>query len=330
MIPKIIAIAGNTYLETIRQPVYGIVVGLTYAMMMLNMALAAFTLSNDNLFLRDLGLSTLLVSGLFLAAFSAAGVLNREIENKTVLTLISKPISRPALIVGKFIGLISALTTAFYLSTLAFLLVVRHGVLQNTTDPWNMPVIIFGGGAVLLSLVIAGIGNYWNGWQFSSTLIFLNLGLLTVGALIAGFVDVDWEVHPIVIEAQLLGSITLVLLMVWIITAIALAASCRIGQIPTLMVCLVVLAVGLTSDYVFGRHQFEDLGLWNQPSVVSMAAWVLYRIIPNLGVFWVADAVTAGKDLSLAYVTSAGVYAGMFICAFLAIGVGIFQKREVG
>ena len=331
MIAKIFAIAANTFLETIRQPIYGIMLIVTCMMMLFNVSLAAYTLSDDNLFLRSLGLSTLLVSGLFLASFCAAGVLNREIENKTITTILSKPVSRPVLISGKFLGLTSALTVAFYIATLAMLFVIRHKVMMNTTDPWDWPAIIFGFGPLLLTLLISGAGNYLHGWQFSSSAVFVLTPSLTVGYGLVMILDPEWQLqYPHLGESNLIGAIGLVLLLVWIVSALALAASCKLGQVATLTLCVVALMVGLTSDYFLGQHHLAEKGLLEQPGLSSMVAWVGYRIIPNLGVFWVADAIDMGKDLGAGYMFSALAYAALYIVAILLIGVAIFQRREVG
>ena len=90
MVQRFLAIAINTFVETIRQPIYGVLLLATFAMLILNVSLAGFTLEDDNKLLLDLGLSTLMLSGLFLSAFSATGVLTREIENKTVLTALQE------------------------------------------------------------------------------------------------------------------------------------------------------------------------------------------------------------------------------------------------
>ena len=87
MLQRFYAIAVNAFVETIRQPIYGVILLATAVLFILNVSLAAFTLDDDDKLLLDLGLSTLLMSGLFLSAFSAAGILSREIENKTVLTV---------------------------------------------------------------------------------------------------------------------------------------------------------------------------------------------------------------------------------------------------
>ncbi len=119
MFQRFLTLASNTFVETIRQPIYGVILFVTAAMLILNVSLAGFTLDDDDKLLLDLGLSTLMLSGLFLSAFSAAGVLSREIENKTVLTVISKPVSRPLFILGKFAGLIAALSLGSLMASVA-------------------------------------------------------------------------------------------------------------------------------------------------------------------------------------------------------------------
>src|SRR5690606_27955164 len=97
--------------------------------------------SDDNKLLVDMGLSTLALAGLLLAAFTATGVLSNEIENKTVLTTISKPVSRPMFVLGKFAGVAAALVLAYATLAIIFLLTVRHKVMMTASDRFDMPVI---------------------------------------------------------------------------------------------------------------------------------------------------------------------------------------------
>ena len=171
MFQRFYTLAANSFLETIRQPLYGVILIATTALMILNVSLAAFTFEDDNKLLLDLGLSTLLLSGLFLSAFSASGVISREIENKTVVTVVSKPVSRPLFILGKFAGLLAAIGVAYYLLTLVFILCVRHGVLQNSTDPWDGPVLVLGIGAVVVSLIGGAAANFLHSKHFAATVV---------------------------------------------------------------------------------------------------------------------------------------------------------------
>ena len=151
---KLYAVARTTFTETVRQPIYAVIIGLTWLMLVMNVALSAFSLDDDNKLLQDLGLSTLLISGLMLSAFCASGVISGEIEDKTVLTVISKPVSRVIFLLGKFIGLNTALFMAYYLCSVVFLLTVRHKVMQTVRDEFDVPVIVFGVTAFALAMVI--------------------------------------------------------------------------------------------------------------------------------------------------------------------------------
>jgi hypothetical protein len=267
MLTKLLAILRNTFTETIRQPVFGLLVLVIMGCLTINTMIAAFSTSpsdeiyDDNKMLYDLGLSTLLVGGLFLAGFSSAGILSREIENKTVLTVISKPVSRPVFVVGKALGLGGALTVGYYLCALTFFLSARHGVMQASAQHFDWPVLLFGFGAVVLTFLIATFCNYFYGWQFPSTCLALGGVLMTMACGLVGFIDNEWHTQSFatkIVEAQLPTAVVLVYFAVMILTAVALAASTRLGQVMTLLICFLVLALGLTSDYFFQPYAFPD------------------------------------------------------------------------
>ncbi|MBU0718820.1 MAG: ABC transporter permease subunit [Planctomycetes bacterium] len=325
MFQRFYSLALNTFIETVRQPIYGVILLATAAMLILNVSLAAFTLDDDDSLLLDLGLSTLMLSGLFLSAFSAAGVLSREIENKTVLTVISKPISRPIFILGKFAGLTAALAVAFYISMLVFILAQRHGVLQNTSDPWDVPVLVFGLGSVLLSLFGAAYCNYFYGRDFPTTLVAFVLPLLSGGVLAVAKFDEHWDVIPFAsnfVGGQVIIAVYLVWLMAIVTAAVALAASTRFGQLMTLVICTAVLGIGLVSDSAFGRHE-----------ATSILAAGAYRAFPNMGPFWVVDGLRAGTEQTAVpwqYVGLTSAYAALLVVGTLGIAIAAFQRREVG
>ncbi len=325
MLQRFYAIAANTFVETIRQPIYGVILLATAILLILNVSLAAFTLDDDDKLLLSLGLSTLLMSGLFLSAFSAASVLTREIENKTVLTVISKPVSRPVFILGKFAGLIAALAVAFYLSTLVFVLSVRHGVLENTSDPWDAPVLALGFGSLFVALFVAGFCNYFYGKDFPTMVFGTVTPLLTLSVVLVGKLDEHWEVIPFgsnFFGGQVIIAAYLVLLIVMVTAAVALAASTRFGQLMTLIICTTVLALGIISDYAIGQYEQS-----------SILAAIAYRAIPNVGPFWIIDGLHAGTEktaVGFKYISYVTCYALLLTTGILSIAVAAFQKREVG
>lgn len=325
MFQRLYTLAANTFVETIRQPIYGVILLVTAGLMIFNVSLAAFTLEDDDKLLLDLGLSTLLLSGLFLAAFSAAGVISREIENKTVLSVITKPVSRPLFILGKFSGLFAAMVLAFYLAFLVFVLAQRHGVLQTSSDPWDAPVLVFGLGSFAISLLVAAFCNYFYGSDFPTTAMAIIAPLLTVAVILVGKFSEKWEVVPFgsnFVGGQVIIAAYLVMLIVIVIVAVAVAASTRYGQLVTLMICTGVLGLGVVSDYAFGRKAEES----------AMAA-AAYHLLPNVGPFWVLEGLQAASletAVPWNYVGYATLYAALLTAGILSLAVALFQTREVG
>lgn len=190
---RLLAITSNTFLQTVRQPIYAVIVLVTLLAYVMAPPLTGWTMDDDNKLLRDIGLSTLLMQGLFLAAFAASAVISQEIEQKTVLVSVSKPLSRGVFVLGKAFGVFTAVTLAFYLGLIAFLMSMRHGVLQTASETSDPTVITFGPGVVLLMLIAAGALNYLFDWKFLPTAIALIAPALTVSIIVLSFVDRDWK-----------------------------------------------------------------------------------------------------------------------------------------
>lgn len=321
MFQQIFTIARNTFVESIRQPVFVVLILVASLALFFNVPLAAYTLSDDNKLLIDLGLSTLFLTGLLLAAFTATGVLSQEIENKTVLTVISKPVSRPLFVVGKFAGVSAAIALAYWVLMVFFLLTVRHRVMQTAGDHLDQPVVVFGVGAFLGALLFATLMNYFYHWIFPSTFGGALAVLTTLAYGLVLLVNKQWQFQSPVtdFEPQLMIGLALVFQALLILTAVAIAASTRLGQIMTLLICTGVFMVGLVSEYV--------LGGWAAKSVIAAA---LYTVVPNLQLLWPADALTQGHAFSGAYVGWAMGYSAFYIVAILCVAVGLFQTREVG
>lgn len=189
---RLVSITLNTFRQTLRQPIFGIIVLATLGALAMAPSVTGWTLDDDNKLLRDLGLSTLLIQGLFLAAFGAAGVVSVEIEDRTVLTVAAKPVARWLFICGKFLGVLGALLLAHYIALLGLLLTLRHGVLQTASEKSDLTVILAGPGMVLLVMLAAGLLNYTLDWKFLSTTVVLVALGLSLGCFVLLFVNRDF------------------------------------------------------------------------------------------------------------------------------------------
>ncbi|MEQ8771193.1 MAG: ABC-2 transporter permease [Phycisphaerales bacterium] len=269
MLGSTATIARSTFVESIRQPVFFIMILVSALLQVLNTWISGFSMgysnvpgevTGDNKLLFDIGLSTVFVCGTLLAAFIATAVLSREIENKTILTIVSKPVGRPAVVIGKYLGVAGAMAVAVLLMTLFLMYGIRHGVLSTAADDPDQPVIFFSFGAVALSLLIAAAGNYLYGWAFGQTTIVLMVPLTLLGYVGVLLINKDWELQPLGtdIKPQLLLACLSIAMALLVLTAIATAASTRLGQVMTITICAGVFVLGLLSNFLIGRHVFQN------------------------------------------------------------------------
>src|SRR4030043_816400 len=138
---KLLTIAKNTFIETLRQPIYSTILVAALLLLFVSPSLTMYTMSDDNKLLREIGLSTLFLASLFIAIFSASGAVADEIENKTIVTVLSKPVQRPIFIIAKFFGVAAAGALAHYICSIALLMAIRHGVMLSVNDTYDWTVL---------------------------------------------------------------------------------------------------------------------------------------------------------------------------------------------
>ena len=102
---QVVAIAVNTFRETIRDRVLAVIVVFALLMIAGGLWLGSISLGEQGRMMKDFGLVAVTAFGLIVAVFVAAGLVHKEVEKRTVYVLFSKPVSRVAFISGKFVGL---------------------------------------------------------------------------------------------------------------------------------------------------------------------------------------------------------------------------------
>ena len=319
------AITTNTFLQTIRQPVFLVMLMVTVGLLVFTMPFSGYTMSvdfqeTDWMLLQDLGLGTLRVSSLLIAAFSAAGVLRREIEEKTALIVITKPVTRAVFVIGKFLGVLIAAGLAYYICSLVFLMTVRHKVVIARYDSLDWVVIAIGLSGLALTILVTMLGNLWFGWPFTSTAVWAGAVLMTVAMIVIGFVGKGWVLVPFGqgIPSQILLELAVMFLASVVFVALAVAASTRLNQTMTLLVCMAVFLLGSAHPQIIGHWA-------GQAPVVRVAGWIL----PDFSQFYPQDDMSLEGKLPLGLVARAGFYCLLYTCAMLATAVAIFQTREL-
>ena len=319
------AIATNTFTEALRQPIYGVVIGIGVLLLVFAPSLAMFSLDDDNKLLKDVGLSTLLVTGLFLAVFAAATVVTEEIENKTVLTVISKTVGRGTFILGKFIGIAAAVLLAQYILAAVLMMTVRHGVLSTARDQVDWVVVTLGLIAVGLTFIVGMVGNYLYQWRFSSTATVLIAILATAVVAVLAFVDPQWKFNPAESNMawDLIGPIALIAIAVLILTAIATAAATRLSMVMTLIICTLFFLIGAMAQHWLGPLTGRD-------GLTGYTAWLVMAIVPNINFYVVTEGIYQENSVPLDYIAHTAIYAGLYIGAVLLLAIALFRNKQVG
>jgi Cu-processing system permease protein len=100
-----LAIAINTFKETIRDRVLNVIVIFALAMIVAGLWLASISLDQQARMMKDFGLAAVTLFGLVVAVFAAGNLVRKEIEKRTVFVIFSKTVGRAEFIFGKFLGL---------------------------------------------------------------------------------------------------------------------------------------------------------------------------------------------------------------------------------
>lgn len=120
MTSRIAWIAFNTFREAVRERVlYNLVF---FALLMVSSALlfGSISIEVERLFLINLGLTSISLFGVLIAIFLGIGLVFKEMEKRTLYTMLSRPVRRWEFIVGKFFGLAGTLGVNTLLMTVGF------------------------------------------------------------------------------------------------------------------------------------------------------------------------------------------------------------------
>jgi len=183
---QVFAIAHNTFREAVRNRIFASLIFFAIAMLGLTLAMSSASLNEEIRLMKDDGMFLISTASVFIAIFTGVNLVYKEIEYKTVYTIMPKPIFRSQFLLGKYLGL--ALTMLILVSIMGLvlcgLLVMVGGQpgISIAQAIWLLYV------EVLIVLAVALVFS-----SFSTP--FLS-GLMTLGVFMVGrFVDVLRNLH---------------------------------------------------------------------------------------------------------------------------------------
>ncbi len=153
-----IVIAKNTFRELIRDRILYLILVFAVLLVFLSVVLGQLSYAEQMRITLDLGLAGVELSVLILSIFIGGTLVFRELEKRTVLTLLTRPLTRGQFLFGKFLGLFSIIFTGLICLGLVLLLVLC-GI--GWKYQYQFPLILLGflyQGAVLISITMV-FGN---------------------------------------------------------------------------------------------------------------------------------------------------------------------------
>ena len=292
-------LAAATAKEAVRQPVFLLSAALAAALLVVNTFLPFFSLGEDVKMLKDTGLATMLIVGLLVAVWTASTTIHDEIEGRTAMTLLSKPINRRQFVLGKYLGILQAV-----------------GLLT---------VVV---GAIFLGLTFYKVG--YDAEEKSKALDYTEwvrsdeIGVDWVPGLAGKELRVP-QLDRTRSTFELVPALLLVFLEISVLTAISVAISCRLPMVVNLSVCFTVFIIG---------HLTGVLVLWeggDSPLVegVRFVAGLIATVLPALPAYSSEAAIARSALVPPEYLAWATLYTICYSAAAIVVAFLLFEDRDL-
>ena len=132
--PKIAAISHSTFKTEVSQPLFWLILVLGVVFVIASVYVPYNTFGEDIKMYKDSGLTLIRVLAIFVAIWAASKSVAEEIEGRTALTVLSKPVGRRQFILGKFSGISLAVGMLFILLGLCFVIWVSYKPIYDAVE----------------------------------------------------------------------------------------------------------------------------------------------------------------------------------------------------
>jgi Cu-processing system permease protein len=202
-------VALNMFRESVRDKVLYNLVFFALLMIGASYLIGQLTAGQDVKMIKDLGLAATSIFGLFIAVFIGIGLVSKEVERRSIYSVLSKPITRPQLLLGKYLGL--ALTLAVNLTVMAASLYLVLAYMTWMAGPdahaWEVPALdpamLKAVGLTFFELaIVTAIALFFS--TFSSPMLS---AAFTIGLFVVGRFSADLRHINDVVESPAAGAL---------------------------------------------------------------------------------------------------------------------------
>jgi ABC-type transport system involved in multi-copper enzyme maturation permease subunit len=302
--PKGGAIALASFREGIRQPMFWLLFGLAFAALTASPLIPYYTFGEDHLVVKDLGYDWIMLAAVIFGTLAASLSISEEIEGRTAVTLMSKPVSRRQFLLGKFVGLVLAGLVLFGLLGTYFEGIQLFKHWWDRMDPTQPPPWLH---TALMT------------WQPPSGAVDLLRG--------AGM----WTA----LTLDTLPGLILSFSQVMVLVAISVSLATRVPMVVNLATVLVIYFLAHLTPVLMARAQqvqATDPGS-TVAQLLGFVARLFDTLLPDLGSFRLDPALISDNPLPAEafarYIGSVSLYGILYTSIVLLFGLILFEDRDL-
>ena len=303
--PKGAAIALAAFREGVRQPMFWLLFGVAFMAMTASPVIPYFTFGEDHLVVREIGYDTIMLIAAVFGALAASMSISEEIEGRTAVTLMSKPVSRRHFLIGKFVGIVLAAGVLFALLGTYFEGITLFKHWWDKMDPEPTPAV--------------GVTNTLERWALPgvTTDLLRGLGLWT---------HLTLDIAP----GLILG-----FSQVMVLVAIAVSLATRVPMVVNLLAVVVIfflahLAPVLVSIGYQAKKTNPDMAV---SQILYFMAQLFDLVLPNLESFRLEPALLNETPIApgdfAKYLASVSLYGVLYTTIVLLFGLILFEDRDL-
>ncbi|MFO0719261.1 MAG: ABC transporter permease subunit [Nitrospira sp.] len=173
-------IAVNAFRESLRDKILYNLVLFAGLLIGLSVLLADLSITEHHKVIADMGLAAINLIGVIIAIFVGISLVNKEIERRTIYTIMARPISRTFFIMGKYLGLALTLFVNLAIMLAVFLLTLWLYHVPIQTSLFQAVALIF-----VEILVVTAIALFFSTFTSTTLSAIFTLGLYVIGHLTA-------------------------------------------------------------------------------------------------------------------------------------------------
>ncbi|MCS6864677.1 MAG: ABC transporter permease subunit [Gemmataceae bacterium] len=319
--PKGGAVASAAFRESCRQPMFWLITLGANTVIWISVAVPYFTFGDDYKMMKQIGFDIVMLAAVLFGVLAASTSISEEIEGRTAVTLMSKPVNRRQFLIGKYLGILMAcLIMALLLSwslTYALRAMREFDQINNAPDPIDplgtpteklVDPMTFEAQRTMVppfeKAVPGGPGRYMArgaGLWFSDTLAHSFGVLLGFGR-------------------------------VMILVAIASALATRLTFVVNIMMCLVIYFLGHLAPVVVQATQ-QAKGGGVGVDLIGFLGRLFDVLLPSLESFNMSRAIIRENELPLwefgGYVLTVFGYSLIYTTIALLVGLLLFEDRDL-